>query len=662
MVLALTLGIRVSSGAAALDRPLAEDVAVLAAEVRSTGWIAYGARSAQGDWDLFVCRPDGSENRPLTRTAEFNEFSPQFSRDGSKLLYRRIPRDETIDNNQHGVQGELVVSGSDGGAPVALGAPGEFPWASWNPDGARIASLSIKGIHLIDLATREVARSFPRQGFFQQLVWSPDGQWLVGVANAYGASWSIARMNVETGEAAAVNRIDCCTPDWFPDSKRIIFSWRPPGQKANNGYGWTQLWMADAAGQTRQLVYGEDGRHVYGGCVSPDGRYALFTGNMQEDGDPGDAGAPMNLMRLSDAPIIRGESRELRNLHGRVNQGPVLTLPVGWEPTWTAHDLALSERSGSRRPAEEDAYPAAPSPKPSALDAAELRTLGWLVFSARTARGDWDLVCMRPDGSERVAVTDTRDFNEAGARFSPDGRRVLYYRQPASEPIDNNTYGTHELVIMDLDGRRPTVFGDGFPWASWGPEGRRIACLTRSGIRIVDVATRRVLQEMPRQGFVSQLVWSPDGRRLVGTANGLGPYWNIGCLDLATGQLRAVSETERYNCTPDWAPDGRRILYARGIVPEQGGYAELWSANEDASGQRRLYAEPDHHIYGACASPDGQYLLFTLSTEDLGVVPESHLAIIRWPASDDTNPNRPPPRVDLGPGWEPHWTSHEVFP
>jgi len=30
----------------------------------------------------------------------------------------------------------------------------------------------------------------------------------------------------------------------------------------------------------RGLVYGEDGRHVYGGCISPDGKFVLFTGNL----------------------------------------------------------------------------------------------------------------------------------------------------------------------------------------------------------------------------------------------------------------------------------------------------------------------------------------------------------------------------------------------
>lgn len=310
-------------------------LARLKAEVRDKGWIAYGARSSAGDWDLFVCRPDGSDIRPLTRTPEFSEFSPQWSRDSRKLLYRRIPRAEVLDNNRHGEQGELVLANADGTSPVVLGKPGELSWASFSPDGTQIASLSIKGVSFVELATRRVIRTLPRKGFFQQMTWSPDGKWLIGVANSFGASWSIARMDATTGDATAVNRVDCCTPDWFPDSTNVIFSWRPPGQKVNNSYGWTELWRASADGSSRELVYGEEGRHVYGGYVSPDGRYVLFTGNMNEDGDPQHAGGPMGLMRLQDGPIIVGESKELRSRHAKSNAGPVLVLPQGWEPCWT---------------------------------------------------------------------------------------------------------------------------------------------------------------------------------------------------------------------------------------------------------------------------------------------------------------------------------------
>jgi Tol biopolymer transport system component len=649
----------------------AAEVAKLAAEVKAKGWIAYGARAANGDWDLFLCRPDGTGVHPLTRTPELNEFSPQFSRDGRRLLYRRIPRDEVIDNNHHGEQGELVLARSDGQDAIVFGKPGEYPWASWNADATQIACLSIKGITLVDVAGRKVVRTLPRRGFFQQLVWSPNGQWLVGVANSYGASWSIARMAVVGGEAGAVNRVDCCTPDWFPDSKQIVFSWRPPGQEVNRGYGWTQLWMADAEGKNRQLVYAEEGRHVYGGHVSPDGRYVLFTGNMREDGDPGNAGAPMGLMRLSDSPMIRGESREFRRLQRESKSGPMLVLPAGWEPCWTF----------SENPGVPAADPAARSDPADATDlaadttnlAGELHDRGWIVFSARTDRGDWDLFRMRPDGSDRRKVTDTPEFNEVGARFSPDGTELLYYRMPKSEAVDNNTYGTYELLLSKADGSDPVVYGNTFHWASWGPEGRRIACLAPSGIQIIDVASREVVGQHPRKGIVSQLVWSPDGKRFLGTANGLGPYWNIGCLDPNSSEIHAVSETQRYNCTPDWTPGSQQAVYARGIIPEKGGRAELWVARTDGTERRTLYAEAGRHIYGACVSPDGKYLLFTRSIADLGKVEHegTTMSIIRWadaPVVGDSSKtlrarlpdSRSGPRLDLGRGWEPHWTAEEI--
>ena len=675
---AAVVGVAVSCGAGSTilaASPADPAVALLAAEVRGKGWVAYGARSAAGDWDLFLCRPDGSGVRSLTRTPGWSEFSPQFSRDGRQLLYRRMPRDETLDDNRHGEQGELVLANADGTGAVVLGKPGELPWASFGPDGLEIASLSIKGVAFYSLARREVVRTLPRKGFFQQVTWSPDGQWLCGVANSFGASWSVARMNAATGEASAVNRVDCCTPDWFPDSRAIIFSWRPPGQKANTGYGWTQLWRAAADGSSRQLVYAEDGRHVYGGHVSPDGKHLLFTGNVKEDGDPGGGGAPMALMRVSDAPVIAGQSPELWAAHPDAKSGPVLVLPVGWEPCWT---FSEAPAGAAQTPPEAPSAPArgtaaATGDENSRRLAAELHDQGWIVSSSKTERGDWDLFRMRPDGADREKFIDMPDYNEGGARFSPDGRRVLFYRMPKSEEVQNNVYGIFELVVANADGSAPVVYGTDFAWATWGPDSRQVGCLASKGIQIVDLASRKIVRQLPRKGMVSQLGWSPDGRWFLGTADHLGPYWNIARMDAATGDIAAVSETDRYNCTPDWVSDSRRIVYARGIIPEHPGRAELWAAATDGRKPQPLYAEAGRHIYGACASPDMKYLLFTRSIADLTKVDQKDtaMAVIRWadtPMRGDDDPSlrerfpgaRTGPRLDLGPGWEPCWTLADI--
>jgi len=666
---------RISSASISKD----EAVRHLVEEVRDKGWIVFCARSDKGDWDLFLCRPDGSSLHNITNTTQYNEAAPQFSRDGRTLLYRRLPREEQIDGNYYGTQGQLVFANSDGTSTEVFGENGQYPWASWSRDGKQLVCLSIKDIFFVDIASRKIVRRMERKGFFQQLTVSPDGRWLSGVANSFGTGWSVARINVVTGAANAVSQVDCCTPDWFPDSNHLIFSNRPEGQKANNGYGWTQLWMADAEGKARWLVYGEEGRHVYGGNVSPDGKYVVFTGNMQEDGDAGNAGAPMALMRLADAPIIGGESRELRTSHPEAQNGPLLVLPVGWEPCWTFADIALDRPLCQVK--QNDNTPDAPSSiQPADRDeeikklAAEVHDKGWIVFSGMADKGNWDLFLMRPDGSDRQQITHTPKYNEAGARFSPDGKKLLYFQMSNAEQIDNNTYATYELVIANCDGSEPAVYGKGFNWASWGLDSKQIACLAQNGIQFVDLTTRRILRQIPRKGIVQQLIWSPDGKWFVGTANGLGVAWAVGRLNIETDEINAVSETDRYNCTPDWLPDSQYIIYTRGIVPNTPDWAQLWMANGNGQEKRLLYAEEGRHIYGGCVSPDGKYILLTRSEEDLGKVDNSRtkMAIIRWKDtpmvggySESLHKKYPSarsePLLDLSWGWEPHWTYGDVI-
>ncbi|MBN1344468.1 MAG: PD40 domain-containing protein [Phycisphaerae bacterium] len=331
--MSLLVGEFVAFGLAPTGAPAGEqDVAALAKEVATKGWIVYGARSPKGDWDLFIMRPDGSAIRDITNTPGSGEAAPRFSPDGTKLLYRRLPKDAKIDHDKWGFQGNLIIANADGANPIVIGQEGEYPWAAWSPDGKQVSCLTKKGILVVDLATKKQVRQIPRKGFYQQLFWSPDGTWFCGVANLLGQNWTVARMGATSGEVNAVNTYQNCTPDWFPDSKRLIFSHRPGNQ---DGYGYTQLWMADGDGKNRRLVFGEDGRHMYGGCVSPDGKYVLFTSGPKDGSGSDTDGAPMHLMRLADTPAIAGESKALRKIHPNTKDGPVLSLPMGWEPHWT---------------------------------------------------------------------------------------------------------------------------------------------------------------------------------------------------------------------------------------------------------------------------------------------------------------------------------------
>lgn len=334
------LGLLLAGGLVAADPQAAK----LAKEVAAKGWIIFSAKTEKGDWDLFLMRPDGSDKRNLSNTPDFNEMGVRFSPDGKKILFRRIAQGIRIRHDGWGSLGQLVIANWDGTAAAAHGEVGDFPWAVWSPDGKQLACLTKAGIEIRDLATKEMVRKIDRKGMFQQLFWSPDGRWFVGTANAFGQNWTIVRMSLETGEVNPIAKFQNCAPAWFPDSRRVVNSYRPASQEEVDGgklsgavgqrlgYGWTQLWMTDSDGNNRKLALGEDGRHVYGGEVSPDGKYVMFARAVT---DGGMDSALVGLMRLSDAPAILGESPALRRLHPDAKAAVVLNLTQGWEPNWT---------------------------------------------------------------------------------------------------------------------------------------------------------------------------------------------------------------------------------------------------------------------------------------------------------------------------------------
>jgi Tol biopolymer transport system component len=324
--------------AGAADDPEAQK---LAREVSNLGWLVFTGMSEAGDYDLFVCRPDGSKLRNITKTPQYNENNVRFSPDGKQILYRRIPKAEHVHHTLHGQFGELVTCNSDGSNVVVHGKSGEFPWASWSPDGKQIACLYKKEgkIRIFELETKKLIKEMPRYGVFQQLYWSPDGKRLCGCANVAGADWNIIDIELATEKVTLVSRDLNCTPDYFHDNQHIIHSHRQPGLA--DGYGWTMLMQASVDGKDRKLVYGQRNRHVYWSCVSPDDKYAIFSIFPEDNGIDGE----MAIVRLADTPMVVSSTvpyTELENLYPGAKHGPVLHLtnvPKGFEPHWTAVDI-----------------------------------------------------------------------------------------------------------------------------------------------------------------------------------------------------------------------------------------------------------------------------------------------------------------------------------
>src|SRR4030095_3547972 len=134
----------------------------------------------------------------------------------------------------------------------------------------------------------------------------------------------------------------------------------------------------------------------------------------------------------------------------------------------------------------------------------EVHNKGWIVYTGPSEKDDWDLFIMRPDGSDKRNLTQTPDYHEIGARFSPNGKQLLFRRIPRNTKLGLDKAGAHgELVLAKSDGSELQVQGKPaeFPWATWGPDGREIACLTKGGIEIFDLASKKLLRTMDGKGI-----------------------------------------------------------------------------------------------------------------------------------------------------------------
>jgi hypothetical protein len=89
------------------------------------------------------------------------------------------------------------------------------------------------------------------------------------------------------------------------------------------------------------MLYAEEGRHVYGGSSSPDGKYVLFTLSVEDLGKVDNSKTTMAVIRRDDAPMLGRGSGSLQKSYPDAKQGQPINLGPGWEPHWTYTDVTI---------------------------------------------------------------------------------------------------------------------------------------------------------------------------------------------------------------------------------------------------------------------------------------------------------------------------------
>jgi Tol biopolymer transport system component len=249
-------------------------------------------------------------------------------------------------------------------------------------------------------------------------------------------------------------------------------------------------------------------------------------------------------------------------------------------------------------------------------------TAGWAAFPGANGRIAYqgsipgtDIFTVLPDGSGTQQLTF--DFTyDAGPSWSASGRRIVYnHRRHHVLTIDENG-GNGRLVIRERGIVRSPHFS---------PSGNRIV-YTRGRRGAVDarhpIFTVRTDGTHVRRVIAGRIAWpsySPDGRRIAfaGIPHGKngGGIWTVH--PDGSHLHRLTRDTERrFAQMPDWAPDGRHIVFVRCNNDESARYTCVGAVDlmrADGSHRHPILRDWTGGYSAPAFSPNGHRIALTFS-------------------------------------------------
>lgn len=233
---------------------------------------------------------------------------------------------------------------------------------------------------------------------------------------------------------------------------------------------------------------------------------------------------------------------------------------------------------------------------------------------------------MDVESGHTQTITDSAD---GGARWSPDGKQILYLGPSMYE-------SSLQVYVMKVDGSGKRIVTlwerlgrlephpDGGLVAVWSPDGGRIAftrCIncevggTNSEIFIIDIDTSVGLQEVrltnnPFSDGISD--WSPDGEKILfrsdfsldDSYDARGDWYTIN-IDGSGKQRIAVYDSTFSQAWMRYSPDGRHIAFIGRTTNN-----EIYIMGADGANIKRITNNYLHKSFVSW-SPDGTRLAFT---------------------------------------------------
>jgi Tol biopolymer transport system component/tRNA A-37 threonylcarbamoyl transferase component Bud32 len=535
------------------------------AQARRRSWLLLGAGVlagvallAVGLYLLHLLRRPAPPVQPAQPSAVSAAFTQLTDQPGAELFPSLSPDGKSVVYAKDGDIYSLRVGGKN---PINLtkDSPGNNTQPAFSPDGERIAFRSEReggGIFVMG-ATGESARRLT--DFAYNPAWSPDGKEIVCASETVvrpadrRTMSKLSVTDVATGASRVIFQEDAVQPHWSPHGHRIgYWAVSVPGQR--------DIWTMSANGGVPVAVT-NDAAGNWNPVWSPDGNYIYFSS---------DRGGSMNLWRVpieeksgkalgppepittpsTDAAHI-SFSRDGRRLAYVQRTYTANLHKVGFDPATekvVGQPIAITQ--GSREVIQ-------PSPSPDGQ---------WLAFASRGKQED--IFIIRTDGTGLRQLTDD-SYLDRYPCWSPDGKKIAFY---------SSRSGKLEVWTVNPDGsglQQLTYENRGRVWFPvWSPDGARLAYYVRyqearevhGDSFIMDVA--KPWKDQPHEAlprlrnpdavFLTRS-WSPDGRKLAGTAWRGASFSGIAVCSLDSRKCEWLLDYDDY---PVWLRDNRRLLFA----------------------------------------------------------------------------------------------------
>ncbi len=238
----------------------------------------------------------------------------------------------------------------------------------------------------------------------------------------------------------------------------------------------------------------------------------------------------------------------------------------------------------------------------------------WIAFAGSEA-GKSGLMVAHADGTGRRFLAPKLGTNSPlpttgnDVAWSPDSRQIAFiHALPGPETED----ASGDPIVITRYLYKPD-FAEGL---SHFNDNRRLHIL------LADVATGQVRQLTDGTHYEHSIDWSPDGSKIAFVSNrepNEDQFFNydLFTVTVATGAIDRLTATENAEYVPRWSPDGKTLVYLgtkRGLTDLETTMEDehVWVIGADGRNRRELGAAIDNRQEDPIWTPDGASVLFNV--------------------------------------------------